>query len=77
MNNFVKVEGTPFVRDIKSMGLSNVDPVAKEEYLAKQRVLKMQKDDLNKVRDEAASIRGDVVTIKALLQQLLAQKAAE
>lgn len=70
-DNFVKVTGTPFVRDIKSMGLSNVDNVAKEEYYNKKALLKHQKDEINKIREEFSSLRDDFGNIKDMLQQIL------
>lgn len=67
----VKVEGTSFLRDINSMGLSNVNPNERDEYYAKVRMLKNQKEEINKVRDEINDIRYDISEIKNLLSKLI------
>jgi hypothetical protein len=69
--NFVKVTGTNFVRDVNSMGLSNTDTVAKDEYYSKVRLIQNQKENLNKVNNEITSLKGDISDIKMLLKQLL------
>lgn len=67
----VKVEGTSFVRDINSMGLSNTDTIAKNDYYAKLGLLKRQKEELNTVWSEIQELRSDMNTIKSLLHQLV------
>jgi hypothetical protein len=69
--NFVKVTGTSFVRDVNSMGLSNTDTAAKDEYYNKLRLLKSQKQELNMVKEEIDSVRFEMSEIKQLLQQLI------
>lgn len=70
----VKVEGTAFVRDIKSMGLSNLDMTAKNEYFSKVELLKRQKSEINTIKEEVASMKDDILEIKSLLSQLLGKK---
>jgi hypothetical protein len=68
---FVKVTGTNFVRDTESMALMNTDDNEKNEYLAKVRMLKTQKDEINTVKAEIANIKDDMGEIKQLMLQLL------
>jgi len=67
----VKVNGTNFVRDTKSMGLSNTNYSEREEYYAKSKILNNQKTEINKVKSEIDILRNDIGDIKSLLQQLL------
>ena len=67
----VKVTGTNFVRDTGSMGLINNDDAAKNEYLAKVKMLKTQKDEINTVKAEIAGIKEDMNEIKQLMLKLL------
>jgi hypothetical protein len=69
--NVVKVEGTPFVRELGSMGLSNMDATAKNEYFAKVKMLSSQKKEINSIKTEISSIQNDVNDIKNLLKQLI------
>jgi hypothetical protein len=67
----VKIEGAPFIRDVKSMGLSNIDVASKNEYYAKLNLIKTQKEEINTIRSEVVSIKNDMQQIKELLGQLL------
>jgi hypothetical protein len=67
----VKVEGTNFVRELKSMGLSNLDTFSKNDYYSKVRMMKSQKDEINNIRKDVISLRTDMQDIKSLLEQLL------
>ena len=67
----VRVTDTNFVRDIHSRALLPVDDTEKNEYYAKLRLVKMQKEELNKVKSEIDCIKSDMCEIKSLLQQLL------
>jgi hypothetical protein len=67
----VKVTNTNFVRDIESRALMPTDNTEKNEYYAKLRLVKMQKDEINKVKSEIDCIKSDMCEIKSLLQQLL------
>lgn len=70
----VKVEGTSFVRDIKSMGLSNLDLNSRNEYYSKVEMLKRQKSEINTLREEVGSLKNDLQEIKTLMSQLLGTK---
>lgn len=69
----VRIKDAPFMRDIKSMGLSNVDMASKNEYLSKVRMMKTQKDEINTIKSEVNSIKKDMSEIKELLGQLLSK----
>ena len=69
--SFVKVDGTAFVRDTNSMGIINTDSHAKNEYLAKVRMINTQKSEINKVNQEINQLKSDLSDIKELLQQLI------
>ena len=68
---FVKVTGTSFVRDINSMGLSNVDQNEKNEYYSRVRMLQNQKAGLNKVNEDISALRNEMSEIKNLLAKLI------
>lgn len=70
----VKVEGTTFVRDTKSMALINTDIAGLEEYKAKSLILNNQKTELNKVKSEINEMKDDIKIIKELLFQLSSGK---
>jgi hypothetical protein len=67
----VKVTGTNFVRDTSSMVIMSTDNSERNEYYNKQRMVKNQKDEINKVKQEIEGIKEDMSEIKSLLQQLL------
>lgn len=67
----VKVEGTTFIRELGSMGLSNIDVNARNEYYSKSRMLKTQKNEINIIKSEMNTLRTDVNDIKELLKQLI------
>ena len=46
----VKITGTNYVRDINTMALINTDESAKNDYYSRVRMLKNQKDEINKVK---------------------------
>lgn len=69
--SLVKVPGTHFVRDTKSMAIINTDNAAKEEYYAKTRILNSQKQEINRLTEEINDIKTDLGDIKSLLTQLI------
>lgn len=72
---FVKVKDSPFVRDTKTMALSNQDFSAKEEYYNKVKMVKRQKEEINNLREEISSVKNDVSEIKNLLLQLIGKES--
>lgn len=68
---FVEVKDSKFVRDTSSMALINKDNSARDEYLTKVRMVKYQKEEINKMKTEISSIKDDVFEIKDILRQLL------
>ena len=69
--NIVKVEGTSFVRDTSTMALSNTDFTSRNEYFLKAKLIRTQKDEINKINTEISDIRSDISDVKKLLIQLL------
>lgn len=67
----VKVTGTNYIRDINTRALINTDETARNEYYSKVRMLKNQKDEINKVKSDIDSVKRDVSEIKTLLLKLL------
>jgi hypothetical protein len=69
----VRVTGTNFVRDTNSRALFPTDNTEKNEYYAKLKLAKAQKEEINKVKSELDCIKADMCEIKSLLQQLLSK----
>ena len=69
----VKVNGTSFVRDTRSMVLNNTDTAAKEEYYNKVRMLQSQKEQINTMSMEIFNLKSELGDIKNLLQQLVSK----
>lgn len=69
----VKITGTNYVRDIASMAIMPIDNTEKNDYYAKLRVIRTQKEEINKVKAEMDTIKFDIGEIKNLLQQLLSK----
>ena len=59
----VDVKDTKFVRDSSSMVLINNDFSAREEYILKSKLIKSQKDEINRVKTEIDSLKQDMVEI--------------
>jgi hypothetical protein len=70
----VKIEGANFVRDIKTMQLSSTDYTERNEYYLKVKLLKTQKQEINKLNDELSTIKSDMSEIKQLLEELIKDK---
>ena len=56
------------------MAIMPVDNTEKNEYYAKLRVIKSQKEEINKIRSEIDEIKSDVGEIKSLLKQLIGKE---
>jgi septal ring factor EnvC (AmiA/AmiB activator) len=67
----VDVKDSKFVRDTNSMALINKDSAAREDYYSKVRMLTNQKQEINNIKSEIASMKTDVNDIKELLKQLI------
>lgn len=70
----VKVDGTNYVRDTASMAIMPTDQSEKNEYYAKVQMMKIQKTEINSLRQEINNIKSDVGEIKSLLCQLIGNK---
>jgi hypothetical protein len=66
----VKVEDSTFVRDTNSMALINIDMTARDEYYAKAKLLKGQKEEINNIKLDIDEIKSQMSEIKSLLIQL-------
>ena len=64
----VDVRESKFVRDTKSMALLNKDSAARDEYYSKVRMMTLQKEEINNIKTEIASVKSDVNDIKELLK---------
>ena len=67
----VDVKDSKFVRDTNSMALINKDSAARDDYYSKVRMLTNQKQEINNIKTEIASMKSDVNDIKELLKQLI------
>ena len=67
----VDIKDSKFKRDTSSMVLINNDFSAREEYILKSKLIKSQKDEINKINTEISDIRSDISDVKNLLIQLL------
>lgn len=56
------------------MAIMPSDNTEKNEYYAKLRVIKSQKEEINKIRSEIDGIKSDVSEIKGLLKQLIGKE---
>jgi uncharacterized protein YlxW (UPF0749 family) len=65
------VNDTNYLRDTDSMALINNDRSAKEEYLNKAKMIKLQKEEINNIRTEVSTVKNDIKEIKELLSQLI------
>jgi hypothetical protein len=71
---FVKINGANLVRDTNSMGISNIDTAARDEYYTKLKMIQNQKEGLNKVQEEIDELKSDVSEIKSMIAQLLSKQ---
>lgn len=66
----VKIPGTTYIRDTKTMALINTDVSGLEDYKMKSRLITNQKTEINNIRNEINEVKDDVKIIKELLLQL-------
>jgi uncharacterized protein YlxW (UPF0749 family) len=67
----VPVNDTNYLRDTDSMALINNDRSAREEYLNKAKMIRLQKEEINNIRTEVSTVKNDIKEIKELLTQLI------
>jgi hypothetical protein len=70
----VKVSGTSFVRDTKTMALINTDNAGLDEYNFKKELMNRQKQEINNIKTEINEIKDDMQVIKSMLTQLASRK---
>jgi hypothetical protein len=68
--SLVKIPGTTYIRDTKTMALINTDVSGLEDYKIKSKLITNQKTEINNIRNEINEVRADVRIIKELLLQL-------
>jgi hypothetical protein len=67
----IKIPGTHFTRDTKTMALINNDEVARNDYNSKVQMMRVQKQEINNVKSEINDVKEDMNEIKLLLKALL------
>lgn len=67
----VKVTGTNYIRDTKSMAIMNTDVNEKNEYYNKVKLLRAQKEQINKMNSEITELKNDIGEIKSLIRLLI------
>lgn len=70
----VKVTGTSFVRDTKTMALINTDNAGLQEYNYKKELLNRRNAEINNIKTEIDGIKDDIKVIKDMLFQLSSRK---
>lgn len=70
----VKVPGTTFIRDTKTMALINVDNAGLEDYNFKKQLMGNQKEEINNIKNEINEVKDDIKVIKEMLLQLSSRK---
>ena len=53
------------------MALINKDNNARDEYYAKVKMMKLQKDEINRLQTEMSSMKEDLTEIKQILKELI------
>ena len=72
----VKIPGTTFVRDTKTMALINTDLAGLEEYRMKSKLLNNQKQEINNIKSDINELKDDIGEIKKLMLQLLGKEGS-
>ena len=67
----LEVKESKFIRDTNSMALINKDNSARDDYYAKVKLLKTQKDEINIMKADISSLKEDIGEIKDILRQLI------
>ena len=57
IQELIKIPDTNLVRDTKSMALINTDETARNEYFSKVQMMRVQKQEINKVNTYVTSVR--------------------
>lgn len=74
MSNFVKVEGTDFIRDTNNMSLINSNINEFEQYKQKRKMMIQTRQELDDLKEEISGVKSDISDIKNLLIQLIENK---
>lgn len=73
----VKVENSPFVRDIHSKALLNTDTRGRDEYLMKRELAKRQQAEQSETKQKIEKLEEDVTEIKTLLRELVQMRKSD
>jgi hypothetical protein len=73
----VKVENSPFVRDIHSKALLNTDTRGRDEYLMKRELAKKQQAEQAETKQKIEKLEEDVTEIKTLLRELVQMRKSD
>jgi hypothetical protein len=73
----VKVENSPFVRDIHSKALLNTDTRGRDEYLMKRELAKKQQAEQIETKQKIEKLEEDVTEIKTLLRELVQMRKSD
>jgi hypothetical protein len=73
----VKVENSPFVRDIHSKALLNTDTRGRDEYLMKRELAKKQQAEQSETKQKIEKLEEDVTEIKTLLRELVQMRKSD
>jgi hypothetical protein len=73
----VKVENSPFVRDIHSKALLNTDARGRDEYLMKRELAKKQQAEQAETKQKIEKLEEDVTEIKTLLRELVQMRKSD
>lgn len=73
----VKVENSPFVRDIHSKALLNTDTRGRDEYLMKRELAKKQQTEQSETKQKIEKLEEDVTEIKTLLRELVQMRKSD
>jgi hypothetical protein len=72
----IKVEGTPYSKDMKTKALLTTSPEVLAQNEARKRLsasLKGKDSEINKLKMDMEKVQNDLSDIKTLLQQLLSK----
>jgi len=73
----VKVENSPFVRDIHSKALLNTDTRGRDEYLMKRELAKKHQAEQAETKQKIEKLEEDVTEIKTLLRELVQMRKSD
>lgn len=67
----VEITGTTFVREMGSKALVNRDSAGLDDYHKKRKLMELQRQEINNLKEETQSIKQELGEIKQLMLKLL------